>query len=40
MQTGEDEMNALAEQDSAEKIEADITEALTAGCDGMIDFVV
>ena len=27
MQTGEDEMNALAAQDSAEKIEADVTDA-------------
>ena len=38
--TGDDELKALAEGDSAEKIEEDVNAALTAGCNGMISYIV
>ena len=40
METGDEEMQAIAAADSAEKIEADVNDALTAGCNGMVDYVV
>ena len=38
--TGDQEMKALADADSAEKIEEDVNKALRKGCEGMIDYIV
>ncbi len=38
--TGNEEMEALADADSAEKIESDVNIALTKGCNGMINYLV
>ncbi len=38
--TGDDELKALASQDSAEKIREDMTKALKKGCNGMITYIV
>lgn len=38
--TGTKELKALAKKDSAEKIEEDVNEALRAGCQGMVDYIV
>ena len=38
--TGDKELKALTAQDSAEKIEEDVTAALRAGCQGMVKYIV
>lgn len=40
VQTGEDELKAIAATDSKEKIQTDVTDSVNAGCKGMVDYVV